>query len=211
MRGKPKRSTPRRASTGRAPARPAALRIIGGRLRGRRIDYSGDPRTRPMKDRVREAVFNLVRDEIEGRLAIDLFAGTGALGFEAVSRGAARAILIEEHRPTAGMIRKNAERLGILDQLHIIEGDAFEWGKETRITEDDPWLVFCSPPFDFYVQRRDEVLRLLGNLIAKAPPGSAFVVEADQRFDFGWLPEPDRWDIRHYPPAIVGVLRKGGT
>src|SRR6186997_1276149 len=74
----------------RKPPRPAApppagteLRIIGGDLRGRKLEYHGDPRTRPMKDRVREAVFNLV--EPDGTYAIDLFGGTGALGLEALS------------------------------------------------------------------------------------------------------------------------------
>src|SRR5919199_1250279 len=76
------------------------LRIIGGTLRGRKIKYSGDVRTRPMKDRVREAVFNLLGPQVSGSHAIDLFAGTGALGFEAISRGALRATFIERHYPT---------------------------------------------------------------------------------------------------------------
>ena len=82
----------------------AGLRIIGGRFRGRKLAYSGDPRTRPMKDRVREALFNLLGRAVEGKTAIDLFAGTGALAFEALSRGAARAVAIELHRPTARLI-----------------------------------------------------------------------------------------------------------
>src|SRR6185369_13778531 len=77
------------------------LRIIGGKLRGRKLQYSGDLRTRPMKDRVREAVFNLLGPGVKGSHAIDLFAGTGALGLEAISRGAAQATLIERHLPTS--------------------------------------------------------------------------------------------------------------
>ncbi len=72
-----------------------------------------------------------------------------------------------------------------------------------------PWLVFCSPPYDFYVQRAGEMLELLAGLIASAPPGSVFVVEADGRFDLGLLPDPAAWDVRPYPPAVVGLLRKG--
>src|SRR5262245_7614130 len=71
-----------------ADREPPELRIIGGTLRHRKLLYSGDQRTRPMKDRVREAVFNLVGPDVVGQHAIDLFAGTGALGFEAISRGA---------------------------------------------------------------------------------------------------------------------------
>ena len=77
------------------------MRIIGGKFRGRKLEYSGDLRTRPMKDRVREALFNLLGNAVEGKIAIDLFAGTGALGLEALSRGASRAVFIERHRPTA--------------------------------------------------------------------------------------------------------------
>src|ERR1041384_3149877 len=93
------------------PSSPASeLRIIGGDMRGRKIGYHGDPRTRPMKDRVREAVFNLV--ESDGVYAIDLFAGTGALGLEAISRGASGALFIERHFPTARLVEQNAQQLG---------------------------------------------------------------------------------------------------
>ncbi|MDB4778044.1 RsmD family RNA methyltransferase [bacterium] len=68
-------------------AKPGKLRIVGGRFRGRQIEYHGDPRTRPMKDNVREALFNLVGGWVPGKAVIDLFAGTGAVGLEAISRG----------------------------------------------------------------------------------------------------------------------------
>src|SRR6186713_2214397 len=98
-----------RSGDAREPDSPVVgLRIIGGTLRHRKLQYSGDLRTRPMKDRVREAVFNLLGPQIKGTHAIDLFAGTGALGLEAVSRGASRATLIERHLPTAKLIEQNA-------------------------------------------------------------------------------------------------------
>ncbi len=80
---KPKRPAAGRAS-GRTPQPVAGLRIIGGQFRGRRLRYGGDPRTRPMKDRLREAVFNLIGPMVRGTHALDLFAGTGALGLEAL-------------------------------------------------------------------------------------------------------------------------------
>ena len=99
----------RRAET---PLETTELRIIGGSFRGRKLRYepfrAGDNRvTRPMKHRVREAIFNLVGTAAEGRHAIDLFAGTGALGLEALSRGAAHATFIEKHVPTARVIEEN--------------------------------------------------------------------------------------------------------
>jgi hypothetical protein len=70
-----------------------------------------------------------------------------------------------------------------------------------------PWLVFCSPPYAFYVERNEDMLELLGGLLRAAPAESIFVVEADDRFDFQTLPEPTTWDVRSYPPAVVGIRR----
>jgi len=195
-------------SAGQRLEGPVGLRIVGGQFRGRRLQYGGDIRTRPMKDRLREAVFNLVGPDIRGMHAIDLFAGTGALAFEALSRGAARATLIEQHYPTAGVIRRNAAVLEVEEAVDIVTGNVFIWWKKRPILSDLPWVVFCSPPYDFYVQRTEEMLELIGGLIQSAPAGSAFVVEADERFDFRQLLNPQPWDVRTYPPAVVGICWK---
>jgi 16S rRNA (guanine966-N2)-methyltransferase len=188
-----------------------AVRIIGGTHRGRRLEFIADPRTRPMKDRVREAVFNVLGD-VSGMVAIDLFAGTGALGFEALSRGAHRAIFFEQHFPTADAIGKNAASLGLADRCQVISADTLVWfRREIRLPNmpgDGPWLVLCSPPYELFVRRADEMRRLLLALWEASPPQSAFLVEADERFDFATLPEPDRWLLRSYPPAHLGLLWK---
>ncbi|HWA98581.1 MAG TPA: RsmD family RNA methyltransferase [Pirellulales bacterium] len=186
------------------------LRIIGGTHRGRKLHYSGDPRTRPMKERVREAVFNLLGPAVKGRHAIDLFAGTGALGFEALSRGAEFATFYERHFPTADLIRANAVELGFDAACQVIAADTFlQFRRGAGPTPSDgrlrPWIVFCSPPYDFYVDRRDDLLRLTQHIGERSPLGSVLVVEADERFDFGLLAEPEAWDVRPYRPAIVGV------
>jgi 16S rRNA (guanine966-N2)-methyltransferase len=201
----------RRGSKGDEVSPHADLRIVGGSLSGRTVPYSGDARTRPMKDRVREAVFNLLGYTVEGTLVIDLFAGTGALAFEALSRGAARAVLIEQHMPTADLIGDAARQLGLADQVEIVPGNVFIWGRRiaaatTGLPIDRPWLVFCSPPYDFYIERNDDTLGVLTTLIERAPAGSTFVVEADERFDFRLLPRAQSWDVRAYPPAVVGLL-----
>lgn len=200
----------RTKSSPKGPAADAAseLRIIGGSLRGRRIGYSGDLRTRPMKDRVREAVFNLVGPRIVGKRAIDLFAGTGAIGLEAVSRGAQSSLFVERHFPTAGQLRRNIAALQVEDRCQVIAADAF-FVVQHRISEfgQVPWVVFVSPPFALYQDRRDDLQRLLESLLAAAPEASLIVVEADDRLDFSSLPRPDAWDVRQYPPAIVGILQ----
>ena len=184
----------------------AGLRIIGGTLRHRKLQYSGDLRTRPMKDRVREAVFNLLGPQIKGTHAIDLFAGTGALGLEAISRGAERATMIERHLPTAKLIEQNAAALGVAEQVEVIFGDAFGWSEEFCSRAPSVVTVFCSPPFDFYVDRREQMLALIDRWTSNALPVSQIVVEADERFDFSSLPQQERWDVREYFPAVVGLF-----
>jgi len=161
-----------------------------------------------MKDRVREAIFNLVGPSIEGTHAIDLFAGTGAIGLEAISRGAVSATLIEKHVPTAKLIRQNIEHLGVAEACELLESSAFLWGRRDLELPASPWAIFCSPPYDFYIEREAEMLALIERLTEAAPDDSIVVVEADNRFDFAKLPHPDDWRVRSYPPAVVGILRK---
>lgn len=185
------------------------LRIIGGRFRGRKLRYSGDNRTRPMKDRVREAVFNLLGPAPQGKHVVDLFAGTGALALEAMSRGAVGATLIERHFPSAEVIRQNVTTLECQGQTDIISADTFYWAeRDARLPNQTPWLVFCSPPYDLYVSRADDMQRLLTKLVEQAPAGSEFVVEADVRFDAGTLPDAAAWQTRAYPPAHVFLYAK---
>jgi 16S rRNA (guanine(966)-N(2))-methyltransferase RsmD len=180
------------------------VRIIGGSLRRRRLVYSGDPRTRPMKDRVREAIFNLLGD-ITGTTAIDLFAGTGALGLEAISRGAAQAFLIEKHFPSADLISKNIATLDIASQCHVHGGDTFIWAKRLPELGASPWLVFCSPPYAFYVDRPAEMKWLLQTLTNAAPAESCFVVEGDEHTNLEDLPREIEWHVHRYPPAVVAI------
>lgn len=196
---------------------PQTVRIIGGSLRGRKIEYHGDPRTRPMKDRVREAVFNLLGD-VSGSIAIDLFAGTGALGLEALSRGASRGIFLERHFPTADLLRRSATSLGVAERCEVVAADTLVWYRKIAAicgtaeghggTPADRWLVFCSPPYDLYSDRADDMVALLTEMVNVAPDDSRLVVEADERFDFATLPAALDWDFRDYPPAHVAVGHK---
>lgn len=177
-------------------------------MRGRKLVYSGDERTRPMKDRVREAAFNLVGTAAHGKHAIDLFAGTGALGFEALSRGALRATMIEQHFPTARLIQQNAALLGVVERTEVHSANTLIWTQQHPLSVDLPWLVFCSPPYAFYVERQEDMLAMVGRLIEQAPPQSVFVLESDDRFDAELLPDAAAWDIRSYPPARLAIYRK---
>lgn len=209
----PRKPRPSRKPEGSPPppaeTRPVGLRIIGGRFRGRKLAYGGDLRVRPMKDRVREALFNLIGPAVAGKHAVDLFAGTGALSLEALSRGAARATLIERHYPTIDVIRQNIAALGLEAVCEVVPANVFLWAdRPERLDQTPPWLVFSSPPYDFYLERKEEMLRLLSTLFRAAPAESILVVESDERFSFDTLPEAHAWDVRTYPPAVIGIYRK---
>jgi 16S rRNA (guanine966-N2)-methyltransferase len=204
----------------RADGPETELRIIGGQFRGRRLRYHGDPIVRPMKHRTREAIFNLVTTEAEGHHAIDLFAGTGALGLEAISRGAVSGTFIEKHVPSARMIEENIRTLGVDNRATLLTTSAFLWAKRDLAgatpaspPPDMPWIVFCCPPYAFFVDRLAEMLELIRRIQVHAPADSVFIIEADQRFDFALLnaetnrDQPGGWDIRTYPPAVVGIWR----
>lgn len=108
------------------------LRIISGSLRSRKIQFACDRRTRPMKDRTREAVLNLLGGTLEGTLAFDLFGGSGVLAFEAISRGAHAAAIWEVLRHGAATIQSIANQLGIADQTRVLHEDSFRWGQNLR-------------------------------------------------------------------------------
>ncbi len=184
------------------------LRIIGGKFHGTKLQYIGDNRVRPMKDRVREAVFNLIGPAIKGKHVIDLFGGTGALTLEAISRGAVSATVIEIHLPTAALLRQNIAGLDLLDVIELRKTDAFYWAKnKTEHPQGTPWIIFCSPPYGFYVDRQAEMLEMLDQLKASAPKGSILAVESDDRFDFSLLTFPEESvRKRSYPPAEIAIV-----
>jgi len=120
------------------------LRIIGGRFRGRKIPVPEHPGLRPTGDRVRETLFNWLQPVIAGARCLDLFAGSGALGFEAASRGAGEVIMVERSERVAGLLRANARTLGASHvQVHM--ADALRWLTGAARPFD---LVFLDPPFD---------------------------------------------------------------
>ena len=123
---------------------PGHVRIIAGSLRGSKLPVLDADGLRPTGDRVRETLFNWLQNRIEGRRVLDLFAGSGALGFEAISRGAAEAVLVENHAPAAALLRASRERLKA-DRLHVVQSDALAWLTGNAGQRFD--LVFLDPPF----------------------------------------------------------------
>lgn len=196
-------------AAGRAEAGAAhAPRIIGGDLRGRRLFHQPGERTRPMKDRVRETLFDLLGDSVRGCLALDLFAGTGALGFEALSRGAERAVFVERHFPTADALRRSARDLGVGERCDVRSGDVLLWSRRMPdLPGTSPWIVFVSPPWSFFAERGADLLALIDALLVAAPAGSTLVVESDTGFTGDRLPGASAWRSRDLPPAVLHLRR----
>jgi len=123
---------------------PGHVRIIAGSHRGSKLPIVGVAGLRPTGDRVRETVFNWLQQKIAGRRVLDAFAGSGALGFEAASRGAASVVLLEFSREAAQSLRETAKRLAF-ENVQIIETDALAWMNTATAGPFD--LVFLDPPF----------------------------------------------------------------
>ena len=158
------------------------MRIVGGRLSGRR--FSGPPgdRTRPTSERVREGIASALdaRGLVEGARVLDLYAGTGALAFEALSRGAVEAILVERSRPVARAIERSARELGLEEAVTVVIADLEQPGERwLRAIEGVFDLVLADPPYA-RIARIEALLSILASR-DKLRAGAAVVVEHARR------------------------------
>jgi 16S rRNA (guanine966-N2)-methyltransferase len=146
-----------------------AVRIIAGRYRGRRIRFAARPGLRPTPDRVRETLFNWLGQSLEGESCLDLFAGSGALGFEAASRGAARVVLVEADRTAFAALETTRTVLGATT-IELVFGDALAYLARARERFD---VVFLDPPF-----RQNALPAALTALEQRLAPGGRVYIEA---------------------------------
>ena len=135
------------------------MRIISGKFKSRKLIAPKGDTTRPTSDRARESLFNVLNNliEFEGIWALDLFAGSGAFAFEALSRGAEKAVLVEQNRKVIDTIKENSKSLEISGQVQIIQKDVYQWlsqFSDSPTTDDRPPvigpfdLVFADPPYE---------------------------------------------------------------
>ena len=120
------------------------MRVITGSARGRRLRELEGQETRPTTDRVKEGLFSALQFEIEGRRVLDLFAGTGQLGIECLSRGAASAVFVDQRQDAVRLVRENLAATGLSDRAQVICGNALDVLARTRETFD---LIFLDPPY----------------------------------------------------------------
>ena len=120
------------------------MRVITGSARGRRLKELEGMETRPTTDRVKEGLFNVLQFDIEGRKVLDLFAGTGQLGIECLSRGAASAVFVDRRPDAAALTRENLKLCDLTDRSRVVAGDSMEFLKAAREKYD---LIFLDPPY----------------------------------------------------------------
>ena len=138
------------------------VRIIGGVWRSRILEFPDAAELRPTPDRVRETLFNWLGRDLTGVTCLDLFAGSGALGFEALSRGAASVVMVEKNAAALRALRENAARLGA-ENVTIVRGDALEFARGAQSRFD---VVFVDPPYGLGLQA--VALGLVGGLLTEA-------------------------------------------
>jgi len=171
----------------RTPGGPGHLRIVGGAYRGRRLKIPVLAGLRPTPDRVRETLFNWLAPVIAGARCLDLFAGSGALGFEAASRGAARVVMIERAPQAAHILRDGASSLGCR-QVEIIQAEALAW--LAAAAEETFDLVFLDPPFATDLLGKTCLALARGQWLA---PTARIYLESGAGAGLPTLPEDWRW------------------
>lgn len=180
------------------------MRIIGGEWGGRRLYAPEGMDTRPTADRVREALFNILRNRLEGAHTLDLFAGSGALSLEALSRGAEYAVMTEASRKAAAAIRRNAELCGAGERARLIVS---EWQAAIPSLRGQRFsLVFLDPPYRMIEAYAQAAYRLQQEgLLAD---GACLVMEHARGVEIpGLAPDFEVFDTRRYGDVCISLAR----
>jgi 16S rRNA (guanine966-N2)-methyltransferase len=157
------------------------MRIIAGRFGSRRLAAPAGEATRPTSDRLRETLFNVLAPRIEGAAFLDLYAGSGAVGIEALSRGAARAVFVERAPAALKELRANLAQLGISAGFRIQPGQVGAFLRRTAAAAPSPFdLIFLDPPYDA-AQEYETTLGLLGGAAAGLAAAGGLVIAEHRR------------------------------
>ncbi len=180
------------------------LRIVAGTLRGRKLDCIVHEDLRPTPQMVREALFSILGNAVPKRPFFDVFAGTGANGLEAISRGASEATFLELDSRLAAGIAGHLKRFEIERISQVFKVDVYRWA-ERWLPPAGPVNIFLSPPFADLEHRLDEFLAMVVKLMEKVPEDSTITVQGETGFAADRLPEPDNWDCRKYGRNMLFV------
>ncbi|CAH1668883.1 16S rRNA (guanine(966)-N(2))-methyltransferase RsmD [Chelatococcus asaccharovorans] len=182
------------------------MRIVGGQYKGRSLAAPKSHAIRPTSDRLRESIFNVLahayEDAVAGARVLDLFAGTGAMGLEALSRGASLAILVDDGTEARGLMRANVESLGVAGTTKILRRDATRLGAVKPL--EPSTLVFCDPPYGKGLAERALASAAAGGWIA---PEALVVVEEAAGAGFALPDGFELLDRRDYGESQVMFAR----
>jgi 16S rRNA (guanine(966)-N(2))-methyltransferase RsmD len=175
----------------------AQLRIVSGSLRGRKVSVHVQPNLRPTPDMVREALFSILGNAVPDRPFFDVFAGTGVIGLEAISRGAGKVTFVERDFRVAAEIERHLKEFGVADRAALARADVYRWGERWEAPAE-PVNVFFSPPFADFGRRPADFLALVRQVQRKVAPGSVVVVQGERDAIEDEETVFAGWDIRHY-------------
>lgn len=182
------------------------MRIIAGSARGMRL--VGAPESvRPTADRVRESVFNSLGQFFDGGAVLDLYAGTGSLGIEALSRGCERAVFVERDRKTAEVVRANLEKARLTGRAWVVVGDAGQEVRRLAGSDKEFNLIFCDPPYKI---AREELGNLLPALASLLSDDGSMMLEADVSLEDLAVEAGLEGRARRYGGTFVTTMRKVG-
>lgn len=173
------------------------LRIVSGSLRGRKIAANVNPELRPTPQRVREALFNILGNAIPDRAFIDIFAGTGVIGLEAISRGASETIFVERDNRQSQQIEGYLKTFDVAEKAQVVRTDAYRWSSIWHPPKD-PITVYLSPPFNDLTHRPTEFMNMIRLLQAKIPVRSVMAIQLERDVLKDWFEDVDLWDVRKY-------------
>jgi 16S rRNA (guanine966-N2)-methyltransferase len=173
------------------------LRIVAGSLRGRKVTVDVGPNLRPTPQMVREALFSILGNAVPGRPFLDVFAGSGVVGLEALSRGAVSATFVERDFRLAGELGRRLEDFGVAGRARVARSDVYRWAQRWQAPAE-PVTLFLSPPYADLEGRAEAMLGLVRELQQKVAPGSVLVLQAEQAPLLDELPARPDWDERRY-------------
>jgi 16S rRNA (guanine(966)-N(2))-methyltransferase RsmD len=173
------------------------IRIVAGSLRGRKLACVVNPDLRPTPQMVREALFSILGNAVPGRPFFDVFAGTGVIGLEALSRGASSVVFVERDFRLIADLERHMRRFGVERQARIVRADVYRWAERWE-PPAEPVTVFLSPPFGDFEAKKGEMLLLIGQLQERLHADSVLVLQAEHAPMLELLPDLAHWDNRKY-------------
>ena len=187
------------------------MRIIAGEFRGRRLldpeQLAGGSVTRPITDRVKQSLFDVLTPVIADARVYDCFAGTGSMGLEAISRGASSATFFEKDRSALGRLQKNIAALGVQDRSRVIAMDLFKWFAANATPDTRADLIFLDPPYRFVREKPNELAALAGQMAQGHLGPEGIVIFRHERGDELSLPNLQCFDRREYGSMVLELLR----